>query len=318
MVCSDKGNRILLALVILFRGVPCVVPSVETNEINPSGSHPFGALGQGFYIPRQDLLSSELTARGATIFASLPSKCVVKEKVGVDRKDESFYSTTKALYSAISTDTNIDFSLKGEFTMGASLRAVTNNLAVKNARISGNSLILYAESSDFSISQDCINGQQLDQNLIKDFKLLNKAIQEPWLRQSWERYRIFLKKYGSHVVSTVLLGSSIYQYAFAQTDKDYSQRNFTVKACASLAGPTEVGELGLAACSGVTRDEINKVAKLKMVEKLVVRGGKLETRAKLINARDKDTIKEFLQEGKSDPSTILHKFIPIWDILQAR
>ena len=88
--------------------------------------------------------------------------------------------------------------------------------------------------------------------------------------------------------------------------------------CASLAGPTDVGELGLSACSGVTKDEINKVAKLKMVSKLVVRGGTIKTRAKLINARDKDSIENFLQEGKTDPSPIIHKFIPIWDILQAR
>lgn len=300
-----------------FQGYSHAVPSADTNEINPESSR-YHALGQGFYIPDEHLLSSELTARGAKLFESFPKKCIIETSVGVDRKDESFYSTTKALYSAISTDTDVDLSLKGEFTMGASLRAVTNSLAIKDSHISGNSLKLYAESKDYSLSMDCINGYKLNKNFINDFKKLNNNIKTPWLKNSWQQYAVFLKKYGSHAVKTILGGSSIYQYTFAETDKDYSQRNFTVKACASLAGPTDVGELGLSACSGVTKDEINKVAKLKMVSKLVVRGGTIKTRAKLINARDKDSIENFLQEGKTDPSPIIHKFIPIWDILQAR
>lgn len=238
--------------------------------------------------------------------------------MAIDRKDESFYSSTKDIYSAISTDTDIDLSLKGEFTMGASVRAVTNNLVSSHSQVRGNSLELFTQTIEASLTQDCINTKPLHKAFLEDFKKLPKVVSRPWLQNSWWEYQMFLKKYGSHVVDTVLSGSSIYQYAFARADSSYSQRNFTVKACASLAGPTEVGELGVSACSGVTKDDIKAVSKLKMIDKLVIRGGTAGTRAKLMSSRDKATIIQFLTEGKTNPAPIMYRFSPIWDILEAR
>lgn len=51
---------------------------------------------------------------------------------------------------------------------------------------------------------------------------------------------MFLDKYGSHIVRDVVSGASIYQYVFAKSSENLSQRDLTVKACASLAGPTQV------------------------------------------------------------------------------
>ena len=202
--------------------------------------------------------------------------------------------------------------------MGASVRAVTNNLVSSSSQVTGNSLDIFTQTREASITQHCINTKPLKKKFLEEFKSLPQTIFKPWLKSSWRDYEMFLKKYGSHLVDTVVSGSSIYQYAFAKHDKSYSQRNFTVKACASLAGPATVGELGVSACSGVTKDDIKAVSKLKMISKLVIRGGKADTRAKLMNTRDKNTIEKFLEEGKTDPSPIMYRFTPIWDILQAR
>lgn len=315
-----KSSSLVVRFYFLVSGLflehPFVALGVETNDVSQSSQR--GGFGQGFYIPEEHLLSSRLTARGSTIFDSIPEKCIVEESTGNYRKEENFYKSTKSLYSAISTNTGIELNLQGQFTMGASIQAVTNNVASKDSMISGSSLQMYAESKESSLSRDCINDLKFKSNFIEDFRKLNKIIQKPWLKQSWRHYKSFLKKYGSHVVKTIRSGSSLYQYQFAETDKAYSERNFTVKACASLAGPTNVGELGLSACSSVTKDDIKRVSDLKIMSKLVVRGGKADTRAKLVNKRDKDSIEKFLQEGKTDPAPIVYKFIEIWDLLQAR
>lgn len=288
------------------------------SDANPSEAKSHGALGQGFFIPKLNLLTDELHAVGAKIFESVLPECTVTNDVGRTLKDDTFYSNTESLYKSVSTNSKIGASLKGPYTLGASLAAVTNNIVSGNTEISGISLDLKAYSKDHSLKKDCINRQPLDKELLEDFEGLEKEIKRPWLSRSWRRYKVFLQKHGSHVVNKVFSGSSLNQYAFAKSSQKYSQRDFTVKACVSLGGLTNAGKLGVSACSGVTKEEARNASSTSMVEKLVVRGGTPKTRAQLTNERNKDIISMFLQEGTSDPTPIEYTFVPMWNILKTR
>ena len=72
-------------------------------------------------------------------------------------------------------------------------------------------------------------------------------------------YDRFLNTHGSHVITAVTFGASIDQYAFAEQSSSYTARDFTVKACASLAKNVPVASISVSACFGVTREEINQV-----------------------------------------------------------
>ncbi|XP_020896890.1 DELTA-thalatoxin-Avl2a isoform X2 [Exaiptasia diaphana] len=278
-----------------------------------------GALGQGFEIHKEDLLTKQFKGTGAKIFEDLPmDECTKTDKLGAIQKDDSFYSSTESLYNSISTNTKVSGSLKGTYTLGASVDAVTNNIASSETEVQGLSLNIRAYSLSSALKKDCINKKSLVKDLVEAFEALPSKVDQPWKITSWKQYKVFLSKYGSHFVKESISGSSIYQYVFAKSDKKFSQKDFTVKACVSLAGPTQAGKAEVSACAGVTKKDIEKSSSQSMTKKLVVRGGKLETRAELTGELKAEQIKKFLKEAETDPSPIQYYFYPIWELLKVR
>ena len=278
-----------------------------------------GALGQGFEIHKEDLLTKQFKATGAKIFEDLPmDDCTKTDKLAAIQKDDSYYSSTESIYQSISTNTKVSGSLKGAYTLGASVEAVTNNVASGETNIQGMSLNLKAYALSSALKKDCIINKPLVKSFVKDFEALPKKVEQPWKLSSWRKYNAFLKKYGSHFVRESISGSSIYQYVFAKSDKKFSQKDFTVKACLSLAGPTNAGKAEVSACSGVTKKDIEKSSSQSMVNKLVVRGGKSETRADLSGELTAEQINKFMKEAETDPSPIQYHFHPIWTLLKTR
>ena len=51
-------------------------------------------------------------------------------------------------------------------------------------------------------------------------------------------------------------------------------------------------------------------------KKLVVKGGKPDTRSKLYHDRSPALIEQFLQEAETDPGVIEYRFLPIWEVLK--
>nr|Q76DT2.1 RecName: Full=DELTA-thalatoxin-Avl2a; Short=DELTA-TATX-Avl2a; AltName: Full=Toxin AvTX-60A; Short=Av60A; Flags: Precursor [Actineria villosa]BAD04943.1 AvTX-60A [Actineria villosa] len=294
----------------------------ETEHIEisakPSGISR-GALGQGFEIHREDLLSKQFEATGEKIFEDLPmDECTVTTTLGTIERDDSFYNSTESLYQSVASSTKISGSLKGAYTLGVSVAAVTNNIASSEEEVQGLSLNLKAYSMSSILKKNCVNTKPLSKDLVSDFEALDSEITKPWKLSSWKKYKVLLEKYGSHIVKESISGSSIYQYVFAKSNQKFNHRSFTVKACVSLAGPKNASKVGFAGCTGVSQQEIEQSSSQSMIKKLVVRGGKTETRASLIGELDPDQINKFLIEAETDPSPIQYKFEPIWTILKNR
>ena len=143
-------------------------------------------------------------------------------------------------------------------------------------------------------------------------------IEQPWYKVSWRDYQNFLQTHGSHVITAVTYGSSVDQYAFAEESSSYSARDFTVKACASLAGDVAVSSLNIEACSGVTKEDISKLYNSKMTTSITVRGGTVDTRNRLVYERSNDLLLQFLAEGQTHPTPIEYTLTPIWQILRSQ
>ena len=118
------------------------------------------------------------TPRPATIWLRRETRenrnCTKSDKLGAIQKDDSFYSSTESLYQSISTNTKISGSLKGAYTLGASVDAVTNNVASGETEVQGLSLNLKAYSLSSALTKDCINNKPLVEELVKDFDFWKK------------------------------------------------------------------------------------------------------------------------------------------------
>ena len=158
----------------------------------------------------------------------------------------------------------------------------------------------------------------LDPDLKVAFEKLPAVVVRPNMTNDWVAYDRFLKHFGSHMVSEVEYGSSLCQHTFSDVSTSYTQKDFKVKACVQLTGPTEAGMLDTKACSDVTQEEIDSVSDITTSSRFVVRGGTAETRAKLINERTDELIRQFMSEADITHEPVTYKFTAIWTMLQTR
>ena len=293
-----------------------IAATCRGSEIDPVRNQ----LGKGVNLRKINLLG-DFQEEESSVFEPFPEKCFKKKKIHKTGNNYEYYASTKDFYSKMAGGAGLDPSLQSSFTLGATLSSVWKKTESKESQISGMSLIIRALTEKFLVTKDCFHNEELStlsKNLVEDFERLPMTISKPWLANSWKAYSVFLETYGSHVVTSVKRGASIRQTTFAESSKSYSQRDFQVKSCVSLAGPTSVGKVGVNVCANVSKEEEDKANSIDTDNKIVLRGGTLETRNALMGDRTEKLIEKFLNEaGKSD-SAIEHTFRSLWNILQSR
>lgn len=257
----------------------------------------------------------------ASIFEHFPPKCFRKTEAHHTGSSYDYYASTKAFYSKMASTASLDVPLQSTFTLGATLSSVIQTASLEESNVSGMSLIVSALTEKVILEKDCLINDhmaELSMGFLGDFEQLPLTINSPWMQNSWRPYGNFLNKYGSHVVTSVLRGVSIRQTSFAESSKSYSQRDFQVKSCISLAGPTTIGSLGVEACADVSKNEISSVTNMNTVDKLIIRGGTSETRNALKKERTNELIEAFLNQADRTAESVEHTFSSVWDILISR
>ena len=106
--------------------------------------------------------------------------------------------------------------------------------------------------------------------------------------------------------------------SFSRSSKSYSERDFQVKSCVSLAGPTSVGKVGVSACANISKSESSKARDMSTTDKLFIRGGSRETRSQLLHDRSKGLIQQLMNEAVDSHSSVQHTFRAIWKVLESR
>ena len=271
-------------------------------------------LGKAIYVPEEDLLGS--IPNGISFFTDVNDRCQRKIKMATTVKDQSFYQTTEEFYKSVATETNLKAGYESSFSLGFTLDVTTKSVSGSKRDVSGTSINLATKSFEQQFLPNCLYETALHSRVISDFARLPTRIGSPWYKSSWRAYHHFLETHGSHVITDVTFGSSIDQYAFAEKKSSYNSRQFTVKACASLAAGVGPGKLSLSACSGVSKDEINKLSNAKMTTSITVRGGSVDLRNRLVYERSNELIIKFLSEGHTHPTPIAYTLTPIWEILR--
>ncbi|CAB3979653.1 Hypothetical predicted protein [Paramuricea clavata] len=291
------------ALVINVLFLTSVVRSAEFHSL----------LGKSIYVPREDLLGD--IPNGISFYTKLPDACKRKVNLATTTKDQSFYKNTGEFYKSIATETGLDAKYEGHFSLGASLDVTTKSVSGSKREVSGTSLNLKTKAYEEQVKPNCLYNTEKHSRLMKDFSALQKKIATPWHKSSWRDYQRFLDTHGSHVVTAVTFGASIDQYAFGEQSSSYTAREFTVKACASLAKDVAVAKVSVSACSSVSQEEINKISNERMTSSITVRGGTPATRQKILYDRSNEIILQFLKEGHSNPTPIQYTLTPVWQIL---
>ena len=272
-------------------------------------------------LRKTNLLAESIIHHETSIFEPLPSKCLENTTLKSSSSRFEYYANNKAFYKSLGTQSSLGPSLQSAYSLGATLDVATESTSTKTSNVSGTSLIVQALTAKIHVKKNCLEDDQvstLQTRFVQDLELLPLEIEKPWLKNSWKPYRNFLISYGSHVVTSTTYGSSIRQMTFAESSKSYSERDLQVKACASFAGPTSVGMLGVSACSNVSKNELSRASKMSVSEKRYTIGGRRETKSKLVNERTQELIEQLMNEADDSPSPVEHTFRAIWNILQTR
>ena len=277
-------------------------------------------LGKAINLRGTDLLS-DFREDEASVFESIPSKCFSRQDLFYSGSYYDYYASTKDFYSKLAVSAGLDVSLEGSYTLGATLTSVISSEQSSSQKVSGISLNVRALKEKIFVEKDCLDDDSittLTKHVLRDLEALPLTVESPWQQNRWKPYDVFLHTYGSHVITSALLGANVQQTTFAQSSEAYSQREFQVKSCVSLSGPTEVGDLGVQACANVSNSEISKTTSMNTIDKLFVRGGTEETRNAVLKERTKELIEKLLNEAGESPAAVEHTFREIWDIFQSR
>ena len=271
------------------------------------------SLGRGFYLPEEVI--DVYKDNGKSIFETLKDTCYQYKSDSTTVDKRSTFTNTRSFYKAIAVDTQLSFSYVGKFTLGATLRAKVEDASFFEEEITGTSIIIYNQVSTALLDKDCRSGSKtkLSEELIKDLRNLPTVVEDSEERSSWEGYRNFLRKYGSHVVTHTYLGTSIKHWTFAKKNKQYTSKQINVKSCAKF-GLRWLS--GVKACAGVTEDHIEQVKDVEVQSEIKLQGGSESTRNLLLSNRSDAVIKQFLNEAQEYRKPIRQKYTAIWEIIK--
>ena len=295
--------------------------SNELKEVKKFTKGELEELGKIIFLPSVNLLD-DFPEKANRIFDPLSPECLTKKTLTSSSSKFDYYKNTNALYKSLATESSLSASLTSTFTLGATVSVATKSKSSQKSEVSGISLIKQALAEKIYVNKECLTSAKmstLNKEFMESFSALPLQIKEPWLHNSWKPYSTFLEKYGSHVITSVDFGSRFQQMVFAESSESYSERDFQVRACISAAGPTDVGELGVSACSNVTNSEKSQASKMTVSETRFVRGGLRDTNSALNNGKTStELIKKLMNEADEAPKPVQHTLMTIWSILQSR
>ena len=273
-------------------------------------------IGQAFYLPKTDLLGEYLYG-GFNFTKGIPSSCIHNTAANEVDAITSYYKDTASFYRSLTSSSSLSADLQSDYTLGVTLDVTTQNIAGSERTISGTTLMVYSKASVGYVDSDCLHNVELDDIVRQDFEKLT-PVTTPWTATNWTGYDLFLQSHGSHIVSQITYGSSLFQHNFAEQSRSYAERDFTVRACVDFLGPTEVGKVNVSACSGISETEAQAALSMDTSSRLIIRGGTNETRGKLYKNRTIELISQFLDEADTTHEPIQYKFVPIWTLLQSK
>jgi len=273
-------------------------------------------IGYGFYLPDRDILNN--LAGGAKLFKTLPSACIISKPNNLHKRETAYYPNADTFFTRLAAETGLSTEFKSLYTMGNTLNTKSGSIGGTQYQVKGSSLMMYSFTKDDQLAKECINTQELADDFVRDFKNLPDEVKDPHKLQSWDAFKVFLVKYGSHFVTKTSYGAWLEQWVFSHSSKSYSQSQLESRSCSEFLGFVLVGMLNVKKCESYSKTEISASSKLEVSKTFAVKGGSLSLRTALLSGhRTLDNVEKFLKSS-DDTSVINNKFSEIWELLQNR
>ena len=302
-------KQFLACLLLLVGTLLSACDSTEGPFCPVSSKGPCG-LGQAFFVPSLSIV--EDNGNGIRIFEEMAPECLNFVPSFINKQEKNFFEDAETFYNKLGSQSGLSGEVSEGFTLGASLVAASNYIDYKDMNVKGASMDVFAITGFWDVVPECFAKLPLTAEFEKAFANLPDVIRNPHLSSSWYLYDALLRNYGSHVINRISYGSKLTKYIFTKSSEEATSRDLLIKTCASIS------QVDLGACQGFTDDDYNKVKSLSASEQLVVRGGKTETRAKLMSNLTQDLLEQFMEEADQTNQPISQKFHSIWDILKKR
>jgi hypothetical protein len=284
-------------------------------------------VGMAVYVPKQDLGSPIAAGRGKQVFENLEGDgCVVQDPLaGVSDGRVHTWTSTKAYYGYLKTDTSLDASLTNAAVLSTSLDVVSRRATDRSTEIAGSVYEFNAYKQLFSLASECEDGRQnkgeLDNDLTTTFNALPYPVERPDQTRSWDPYRRFLIDFGSHYVSQVKAGARYRSYSFKKSVTDVKESDLTIAACVSAQGvPTETGEVSVKGCENIDKKEAESIKLMDYTSTATAFGGKQDIRERLAAGEtvSPELLSQFAATDGAAQDGVQYSLEPIWDLLASR
>eukprot|EP00742_Colponemidia_sp_Colp-10_P003503 GILJ01003730.1.p1 GENE.GILJ01003730.1~~GILJ01003730.1.p1 ORF type:complete len:466 (-),score=48.66 GILJ01003730.1:325-1722(-) len=295
-------------VVCLLLAVVCLLVPANTQAT-------IDALGKAFYVPSTSLIDS--LAGGISLFADLRN-CITDVQTDETVSIQQFFQDTSSFYDYVASESKLELKFKGLFTLGSTLSRAARVGKGGNYSIKGTHIDTYSMTRRQFISRSCLFSSALSTPMLADFNALPAAVKEPHQAHSWEPYMQFLKKWGSHFVSSVSVGARMQQFTLTQSNTEFSRSDYEVKACLDLEGPVPWQGVSVDPCQSYTQEQRQQAAHLKMSSVLIIRGGEEQARAVLQTHRDAQSVQNFFSGAGKYGGPIQYAWEPIWNLFYYR
>ena len=275
-------------------------------------------LGTGLDISKVQIGNSVLH-KGATIFNPSPLNCMESDTyTGVSDESWDYFRKTEDMMKTSGVSAGLSASFLSLFSLGASLRGTFRKVTQTSKSMSGFTHSYFIHTKSSYLDKNCLRKLELNSQFVRDFKALRRYVSQPHLFHSWSDYWQFMRRYGTHYVTDIKYGSSATQYLSAESSLNYKQRDFEAKACLDLSIPVKVGLVHGGLCGGYFSGKRTSTAYDGISGRLIVLGGRDETRNKVIRHKRLSDIEQLLNEGRNFQSPVLYKYESIVDLLKMR
>ena len=302
-------NMLALLMFLSYTSMCSVTAHVQLPNENAQ------IIGNTFYLPHINLL--ETITGGQNIFNSTQlQKCVVQTSIQDDHNVLEWYKDNKVLYRAVADEAGLSGSYGGSFTLKTSLNSVYSTASWKMTEVKSSSLDYGSYKEIIEINKVCaFNQTMLTGNFFADLVSLPTMINNPSDANQWEQYDLFVKKYGSHVLSKVHLGARLQHFATTESSSSYNESAFMARLCLDVEGTVPGQTFSVTGCSAFSKEDRQSSEEYNMNLASFIRGGDPNIRAKLQVSLDPTTIEQFIASAQNITNPIQYGFTPLWEVV---
>jgi len=291
------------------------------DDVNNLGDVPdnfVDVLGKGFDLKRLDILSSRVG--GTTIFEPFDStKCfsIVPQNQATHQHTDA-WENADSFYASVESETGISADLLSDYTLGATLNSKSSSISQGTVEVHGSSYRMWTETKIITLIEDCYTvNPNADPSFMSNLLQLYPGFIVPSQQATtWMPYENFINTFGSHIVTEVTFGASIRQWSFSRASDSYTMRDLQISTCVEFEGPTNVGQLNVEGCYGISEDDIQQAESRSVESTLDVLGGSTDTRNSLFAGRSDELLQSLMNEGVTYPQPIDYRYRPIWEVIQ--